>query len=137
MYNSLMFFKILLTALAYIIPIMPYAYFWHMVWFKKKYEKWEYFDRDASVPIGFTSIIIQGIVLSYAYAILPIEHNSLVNCMYFSAILGIFFWSTHVVSAMAKHGATRTKGYFVLETVYLVGQFGIFGLLMSAVYDFA
>ncbi len=129
-----MFLKILLGALAYIIPTMPYAYFWHMVWFKKKYERWEYFGGDASVPLGFTSMIIQGIVLSYAYAILPIEHNSLVNSMYFSAILGIFFWSTHVVSAMAKHGASRTRGYFALETVYLVGQFGLFGLLMSAVY---
>lgn len=132
-----MLLKIILTALAYIIPTMPYAYFWHMVWFKKKYEQWEYFGGDASVPLGFTSMIIQGIVLSYAYAILPIEHNSLANSMYFSGILGIFFWSTHVVAAMAKHGPTRTAGYLTLETVYLIGQFGIFGVLLSAVYAFA
>ena len=131
-----MLLKIILAALAYIIPTMPYAYFWHMVWFKKNYEKWEYFGGDASVPLGFTSMFVQGIVLSFAYAILPIEHNSLANSMYFSTILGIFFWSTHVISAMAKHGATRTKGYFVLETVYLVGQFVMFGLLMSTVYAF-
>ncbi len=129
--------KILLAALAYIIPTMPYAYVWHMVWFKKKYERWQYFGGDASVPLGFTSMIIQGIVLSFAYAILPIEHNSFVNCMYFTGILGIFFWSSHVVAAMAKHGQTRTKGYLILETIYLIGQFGMFDLLLNAVYVFA
>lgn len=129
--------KILLTALAYIIPTMPYAYFWHMVWFKKKYEAWQYFGGDASVPLGFTSMIFQGIILSYAYAILPIDHASLQVSMSFTAILGTFFWTSHVVAAMAKHGATRTKGYLILETIYLVGQFGMFGLLLKAVYAFA
>lgn len=129
--------KILLSALAYILPTMPYAYCWHMVWFKEKYTRWQYFGGDASVPLGFASMIVQGVVLACAYAILPIDHASLQNSMLFAGILGTFFWSTHVVAAMAKHGATRTKGYLALETVYLTGQFGLFGLLMHAVYAFA
>lgn len=129
-----MILEIVLGAFAYVIPTMPYAYFWHMVWFKDKYEQWQYFGDDASIPLGFTSMVIQGIVLSYAYTLLPIEHSAIANGLFFSAVMGIFFWSTHVISAMAKHGATRTREYLVMETVYLIGQFGLFGLLIGVVH---
>lgn len=136
LYDFSMLLQITLLALAYIIPTMPYAYFWHMVFFKEKYERWQYFGGDASVPLGFTSMIIQGIVLAFAFAMLPIDHSSIANSMLFAGVLGVFFWSTHVVAAMAKHGATRTMGYLALETVYLVGQFAMFGLLQHLVYVF-
>jgi hypothetical protein len=127
--------KIILAALAYIIPTMPYGYLWHMAWFKKQYERWQYFGGDASIPLGFTSMIIQGIILSVTYSLLRIEHASYINALLFSGIMGAFFWSTHVVSAMAKHGATRTKGYFFLETIYLAGQFAVFGILLGVIYS--
>lgn len=129
-----MLIPVILGALAYIIPTMPYAYAWHMIWFKARYERWQYFGGDASVPLGFSSMIIQGVVLSWAYALLPIDHASAQNGLLYAAIMGVFFWSTHVIAAMAKHGATRTRGYLLLETVYLIGQFGLFGVLLIAVH---
>jgi hypothetical protein len=113
---------------------MPYAYFWHMVWLKRNYEQWQYFGGDASPPLGFLSMVIQGVVLSYAYSLLPIEHNSYVSSFLFVSIMGVFFWSTHVVAAMAKHSATRTQGYLFTETIYLFGQFALFGVLLKLVY---
>jgi hypothetical protein len=81
-------------------------------------------------------MFVQGIILSCAYALLPIDHAAFSNGLLFAGIMGVFFWSTHVLSAMAKRGATRTRNYLIMETIYLIGQFVLFGLLISGVYQF-
>lgn len=49
--------KIILGALAYIVPSMPWGYFWHLRVFKKE---WEYFGTGPSVPLAFIAMVIQG-----------------------------------------------------------------------------
>ncbi|MDR3678749.1 MAG: hypothetical protein P4L41_02210 [Flavipsychrobacter sp.] len=128
--------KIILGALAYIIPSMPWGYFWHLKVFKKKYDKWEFFGPAPSVPLAFLAMFIQGTILSLTYAFLPIEHTSAANVFAFASIMGIFFWSRVVVPTMASHVTTRTPGFFLLETAYLIGQYALFGAALYAVYSF-
>ena len=128
--------KIVLGALAYIIPSMPWGYFWHLRVFKKKYDEWEYFGTGPSVPLAFIAMVIQGTILSVAYALLPVEHTSVVNIFSFVSIMGIFFWSRVVVPSMARHAPTRKSAFFFLETAYLVGQYALFGALLCVVYLF-
>ena len=124
---------IILGTLAYFVPLMPYAYFWHMSWFKDKYTAWQYFSEDdAHVPLGFTSMVLQGLVLSLGYWSL-VQHID-VSPFLFAFSIGVYYWTVHVVAAMAKQAATRTWGYFCLETVYLIGQFGIFAVLLRLIY---
>ena len=131
-----MMIKIILGALAYILPSMPWGYFWHLKVFKKNYDKWQYFGPAPSVPLAFLAMFIQGTILSVAYALLPIEHASVVNIFAFVSVMGIFFWSRVVVPSMASHVTTRTPGFFFLETAYLVGQYALFGALLCVVYLF-
>ena len=126
--------KIILGALAYILPSMPWGYFWHLKVFKKNYDKWQYFGPAPSVPLAFLAMFIQGTILSVTYAILPVEHASIANIFIFASIMGIFFWSRVVVPSMASHVTTRTPGFFFLETAYLVGQYALFGALLCVVY---
>jgi hypothetical protein len=128
--------KIILGALAYILPSMPLGYFWHLTVFKKQYDKWQYFPSDRSVPLAFIAMVIQGTILSVAYALLPIEHTSVANIFAFAVIMGIFFWSRVVVPSMAQYPTTRTPGFFFLETAYLVSQYALFGALLYVVYLF-
>ena len=127
---------IILGALAYILPSMPLGYFWHLTVFKKQYDKWQYFPAGRSVPLAFIAMVIQGTILSVTYAILPIEHASVVHIFAFASIMGIFFWSRVVVPSMASHVTTRTPGFFFLETAYLIGQYALFGALLCVVYLF-
>ena len=126
--------KIILGALAYIIPSMPWGYFWHLKVFNKKYQKWEYFGTAPSVPLAFLAMVIQGTILSVVYALLPVEHTSRVNVFYFVSIMGVFFWSRVVVPSMARHAPTRKMSFFFLETAYLVGQYALFGAFLWLVY---
>ena len=129
-----MMIKIILGALAYILPSMPWGYFWHLSVFKKQYDKWQYFPADRSVPLAFIAMVIQGTILSVTYAILPVEHASIANIFIFASIMGIFFWSRVVVPSMAQYPTTRKPGFFFLETAYLVGQYALFGALLCVVY---
>jgi hypothetical protein len=126
--------KIFLGALAYILPTFPYAYIWHLKIFKKKYEEWDYFGGNPSPPIGLVAILIQGAVLSVAYSLLPFNQTSVGSGLTFAGIMGVYHWTTHVIAPMAKHIATRTSGFFWMETAYLIGQFAVFGVLISKVY---
>ncbi len=124
---------IILGALAYIIPTFALAYFWHLKWFKELYEKWEFAGGDPNVPLGFVSIVLQGIVLATLYALAPIDHTSLASASALVGLFAIFHWTTHVLAAMAKSPAMRNWHYFSLETFYLALQFGIFALAMSTI----
>jgi hypothetical protein len=128
--------KIILGALAYIIPSMPWGYFWHLSVFKKTYDKWKYFGDDKSVPLAFVAMVIQGAILSAGYVLLPVEHRSVENIVAYVSVMGIFFWSRVVIPSMAQHAPTRNLAFFLLETAYIVGQFTLFGILLWVVYWF-
>jgi hypothetical protein len=126
--------EIALGALAYFLPLMPFAYLWHMSWFKAQYTEWQYFsEHDAHVPLGFTSMVLQGVVLSVSYWFL-VQYATGISPFVFACAVGVYHWTVHVVAAMAKQAATRTWGYFGLETVYLIGQFGMFAVLLNFIY---
>ena len=129
--------KFIFGVLAYVLPSMPWGYFWHLRVFERRYENWEYFGTEPSVPLAFIAMVIQGTILSGTYALLPIEHDSISNIVLFVSVMGIFFWSRVVVPSMARHAPTRKAGFFLLETAYLVGQYALFGALLCVVYVFA
>src|ERR1700761_4355630 len=80
-----------------------------------------YFGDNKSVPLAFVAMVIQGTILSAAYALLPVEHRSVGNVVAYVSVMGIFFWSRVVVPSMAQHAPTRNAAFFFLETAYLVG----------------
>jgi len=82
-------------------------------------------------------MVIQGTILSVAFALLPVDHTSVANLVAYVLTMGIFFWSRVVVPSMARHAPTRKAAFFFLETAYLVGQYTLFGALLWVVYAFA
>lgn len=125
--------KIILGALAYIIPTFILAYFWHLKWFKNRYEKWDYAGGNPSPSLGLASMVVQGVVLSALYAWAPIDHSLFLDAVSFIGMLAIFHWSVHVLAAMAKSPKMRNWHYFGFETFYLVLQFGLLAILISSV----
>ncbi len=126
--------EILFGTLAYIIVTFPLAVLWHMKIFRKKYIKWKYFGDDVKPVLGLTSMIVQGIVLSFGYSILPVDHSSIFTGIGYALVMGVFLWSAHVLAAMGKSSAVRNLEFFIMETIYLAIQFGVYGILISLIY---
>ena len=125
--------QIIFGALAYLVPTFILAYFWHLKWFKRQYEEWDYAGGHPSPPLGLASMVVQGFVLSGLYAWAPIDHASFIAALALIGALALFHWSTHVIAAMAKSPRMRNAKFFLVETFFLMIQFGIYAILISSV----
>ena len=126
--------EILLGTVAYIIVTFPLAVLWHMKVFRTKYMAWKYFGEDVKPILGLSSMIAQGIVLSYGYSVLAVNHSSMLAGISYALVMGLFLWSAHVLAAMGKSSAIRHVEFFAMETIYLAIQFGVYGILISLVF---
>jgi len=125
---------ILLGTLAYIVVTFPLAVLWHMKVFRAKYMQWNYFREDVKPVLGLSSMIVQGVVLSYGYAVLAVDHSSMLAGVSYALVMGLFLWSAHVLAAMGKSSTIRHFEFFTLETVYLAIQFAVYGILISLIF---
>ena len=123
--------EILFGTLAYLFVTFPLAVFWHMKIFREKYMRWQYFGEDVKPALGFASMLVQGAVLSYGYSVLNVDHSAILSGIGYSFLMGFFLWSAHVLAAMGKSSKVRHIEFFVMETVYLAIQFGIYGVAIS------
>ena len=126
--------QILFGTLAYLVVTFPLAVLWHMRIFREKYMGWQYFGEDVKPALGFASMLVQGVVLSYVYSVLNVVHYSLLAGIYYSLVMGLFLWSAHVLAAMGKSSKVRHFEFFAMETVYLAIQFIIYGIAISYIF---
>ena len=126
--------QILFGTLAYIIVTFPLAVLWHMKIFRTKYMAWEYFGEDVKPILGLSSMVVQGVVLSYGYSVLNVAHASLFSGIFYSLVMGLFLWSVHVLATMGKSSKVRHFEFFAMETVYLAIQFVIYGALITYIF---
>lgn len=127
---------IVFGTLGYCVATFPYAFVWHLVLFKDRYERWQYMGSSPKPVIGLLSMVIQGTTLSAGYALLPSLHSSFMATFCFVALCGVFGWSFHVVAAMAKHEGSRNAGFFFLESFYLSVQFLLFAFVLFGIRQF-
>ena len=125
---------ILFGTLAYIVVTFPLAVLWHMKIFREKYMGWQYFGEDVKPVLGLASMIIQGVILSYGYSILNVNHSALFSGVCYALLMGLFLWSVHVLATMGKSSKVRHFEFFAMETVYLLIQFGLYGVIISYIY---
>ena len=126
--------QVLLGILAYVIVTFPLAVLWHMKIFREKYMRWQYFGGDVKPILGLASMIVQGVVLSYGYSILNVNHSALLSGVCYALLMGLFLWSVHVLATMGKSSKVRHFEFFAMETVYLAIQFGLYGVIISYIY---
>ncbi|HLD86473.1 MAG TPA: hypothetical protein VJB12_00245 [Candidatus Nanoarchaeia archaeon] len=126
--------EVLLGTIAYIAVTFPLAIAWHMKVFYKLYKEWHYFGNSPKPIIGLLAIVIQGFVLSYGYGLIDVVHESLFSGLAYSAVMGFFFWTCHVLSYMAKNEKTRQWKFLMMESVYLSVQFGLFGIMIALIH---
>jgi hypothetical protein len=126
--------EILLGTLIFMVITFPYSYFWHLKLFKHKYEQWQFFEGKVSPPFGLVAIITQGIIMSFLYFSFFENKDSIITGLTFALIIGTFHWSVQGIGMMGKNSKARTLGFFLIETLCLIGQFGMFGILITLIY---
>lgn len=132
--EELVMTKILLTAVCYIVIVFPLALGWHAGLFKEKYEAFGYFTGEPNIPMGLATIIIQGVALALIYPLFHTNRAGFVRAFQFACLMGLFFWTSHVLALVAKQNVPNTSSFIATETGYLVIQFGLFALALGMIY---
>ncbi len=126
--------KIILGALAYTIITFIIAVTWHIVLFENQYIAFGYFKGEPNMIVGTLTILIQGFLLTYLYNFISFSGASFVKSMKYVLVLGLFFWSSHVLAFVAKQSVEDEISFILMETFYLSFQFGLYGICLGLIY---
>jgi hypothetical protein len=119
--------------LAYLLPTFPLGYFWHLSIFAASYERLELLRPDVIIPFGLSTMVIQGLIFSWAYPRLfsPERVSWTSGALGFGAAFGLLAWSFAVLPVAAKYRMTSVADFMMLETAFTALQFIIVAPLMA------
>ena len=126
--------KLLMGAAAYTVCTFSLAVVWHVLLFKERYESFGYFEGEPNFLVGLLTIVLQGILLCALFPMLKAEGSSFRRGFRFALIIGAFFWTSHVLAFVAKQEIPGASAFIWMETLYLVLQFGVFGLIIGIIH---
>ena len=126
---------VLAGTLAYTLVTFPLAVVWHVILFTDSYTAFGYFEGEPNFLLGLLTIVIQGFVLSFLYPYVNFRGSAIVRGLKFSTVVGVFFWTSHVLAFIAKQVVESSVSYALMESFYLILQFGIYGLLIGLIYN--
>ena len=124
----------LLGTLAYTLVTFPIAIVWHLLLFESQYQSFGYFEGEPSIVLGLMAIVIQGFVLSLLFPRVGFAGSGLLRGLKYSLLIGLFFWTSHVLALVAKQNIDGMILFVAMESFYLLIQFGVFGLLIGLIY---
>ncbi|HEY3404965.1 MAG TPA: hypothetical protein VGK59_16365 [Ohtaekwangia sp.] len=127
--------KFALMVLAYLVPTMILGMVWHFVWFSELYERLGIYNRkDPIIPLGFTSMFVQGLVIAYLYPYYAEQKPSLVKGVKFSLVMGFFLFSVSTLANAAKIEVTSMMDWLWVQLLFTLIQFSTVGLFIGLIF---
>lgn len=126
--------NILYSAASYVVIVFPLALVWHVGLFKDKYDGFGYFVGEPNIIVGLITIVVQAIALALIYPLFHTGSVGFIRAFQFAGLMGLFFWTSHVLAFVAKQNVPDVVAFTVMETGYLVVQFGLFALALGLIY---
>ena len=127
--------KFFLAAIAYVIVTFAVAASWHLVFFKDLYDQLGIFTRkEPLIPLGITSIIMQGLVLSYLYPVFFKGGSPLMQGLKFGLLIGVLMASIAVFAEAGKQHVSSLTTWLAFESMYYLLQFGLVGVIIGLIY---
>lgn len=126
--------NILYSAASYVVIVFPLALVWHVGFFKDKYDGFGYFVGEPNIIVGLITIVVQAIALALIYPLFHTGSVGFIRAFQFAGLMGLFFWTSHVLAFIAKQNVPDVVAFTVMETGYLVVQFGLFALALGLIY---
>ena len=128
--------KMLFATLAYAIVTMLIAAPWHFVLFKDLYHSFGIYSRiDPIVPLGFLSMIIQGVVMACIYPKYYRGGSHYKEATRFSLLMGLFLFSVSTLANAAKIEVSPMGTWMGIQAAFHFIQFLTCGLALGFVYS--
>src|SRR5262245_16497984 len=109
---------------------------WHFVLFKDLYHSFGIYNRaDPIVPLGFLSMIIQGLVMAALYSRYYKGGSHYKEAIQFSLLMGIFLYSVSTIANAAKIEVSPMSAWLGVQAIFHLAQFVACGLALGFVYS--
>lgn len=93
----------IVAVLAYLIPTFVLGATWHFFLFKDLYDSFGIYNRvEPIIPLGFGSMLVQGLVLAYLYPFYFRGGNPVRRGLEFGLLMGLFLFSISTMANTAK-----------------------------------
>jgi hypothetical protein len=126
--------KRILAVLAYVLPTFPLGYFWHLATFADYYQSLEVYRDELIIPLGISSMLIQGVAWSVIYERMFAGEPIWRGAMKFALLAAPIAWSFMVLAVGAKHRMASVSGFVLIETAFIAVQYAVVSPLIAAVY---
>ncbi|MGQ0648152.1 MAG: hypothetical protein ACT4P7_11315, partial [Gemmatimonadaceae bacterium] len=120
-----------LALLAYLLPTFLLGFVWHLVLFEQTYRDLDIYRPDPIIPVGFLSMLLQGLVFGAAYPRMVERTQTLGAGMRFAAGAALLSWTFTTLAVAAKHPMSSIGTFVTLETAFTAVQFAIVGPLLA------
>jgi hypothetical protein len=108
---------------------------WHFVFFKQVYESLGIYNRaQPIIPLGLTSMIIQGCILAYLYPLFYKGGSPIGQGIKFGLLMGLYMFSVSTLANAAKIEVTSMSTWLMIQTAFHGIQFLIVGPAIGLVY---
>ncbi len=126
---------VFLGTAAYTAGTLTLAVLWHIVLFEERYRHFGYFDGEPDFALGAISVVIQGAALSWLYPRVRLGRrvSGVAHGLRYALLIGVFFWTSHVLAFVAKQHVNDAGMFVMMETVYLILQFGLYGIAIGRI----
>src|SRR3970040_965913 len=116
--------RFILGVLGYTIPTMILGMVWHFVFFKELYDSLGIYNlKNPIIPLGMTSMLIQGIIIAYIYPFYYGEKSTIIMGIKFSLIMGVFLFSVSTLANAAKIEVTSMSVWLFIQLAFHSIQF--------------
>ncbi|MBX3607315.1 MAG: hypothetical protein KF788_18690 [Piscinibacter sp.] len=122
-----------LAVLAYLVPTFLTGFLWHLVFLHDAYARLAIYRPDPVIPLGFGSMLVQGLLFAWAY---PRLFDTGAGAWKRSALrAGVSYaalsWSFTTLAVSAKHPMASVPEYVAIETAFTALQFLLVAPLMA------
>ena len=129
---------ILFSTMIYVITIFPITALWHVGFFQELYLGFGYFNKEETVLngiIGLINIFVQGFILAILYSKTQFIGSHIMRGLKFSGIIFVFYFTLQVVNFAVRKEINDIPLFVLMEAIYMVIQFTVYGLLMGILYN--
>lgn len=125
-----------LAVAAYLAPTFLLAYFWHLAIFGEAYQQLSIYRADVIIPMGFVSMVIQGMLFATAYPRLFGTRRDAwrPSAFAFGGTASLLAWSYTVLPVAAKYEMSSVADFVLLETGFTILQFSLVAPLIALSY---
>lgn len=125
----------ILATLLYSAVTMIHGFTWHFTFFSDTYHQLGIYNREPPIiPLGFTSMILQGLILAFLYPRYFRGGRPLVEGVKFGLIMGTFLFSVSTLANAAKIHVSSMSTWLTIQTAFHLIQFIIVGAGIGLIY---